>query len=82
MRVIGFIISAGLALAALRLALTVLMVAYLRLLIIAMLTKPTETVAMLGFFLLCFLLTEHTAAMLGTACVVILACAIAKRRER
>ena len=81
MRVISFIFTLGLAWAALRLALTVLIVVYLMLLVIAMLTKPGEAFAILGFFLLCFLLTEHTVATLGTGCVVILACAIARRHE-
>ncbi len=81
MRVLGFILAACVGLAALRVAFAVALVLYLALLIVAMLTKPAETLCWLGFWLVCFLLTEHTIATLAAFCVLMLACAIAKRRE-
>lgn len=78
-RIVGFVLAASLALAAFKAAIAVLMASYLVLLIVAFIVRPTEVFGLFGFFLVCFLLSEHTAATIGTICVIILACAIAKR---
>lgn len=73
MRILGFILAASIALAALRIALVGLYLLALLSLIMAAIFKPRETLAMLTFFVIVGLLQVHPLAVMGT---VVALCAI------
>lgn len=82
MRILGFILAASIALAALRIALVGLYLLALLSLILAAIFKPGETLAMLAFFVIVALLQVHPLAVMGTVVALCAIAAIAKRFDR
>ncbi|HKX77712.1 MAG TPA: hypothetical protein VJM34_04250 [Novosphingobium sp.] len=81
MRIIGWIIAASIALAALRVALAVALALYLGLLVAALITRPQETIGILGLWLLFGLFERQPLLMLVVAAGVIAWCLWRWRRN-
>jgi hypothetical protein len=82
MRLIGFILSACIALAVLRVALAAILVVVLLTIVVSFVVKPAETIGLFGFFLLAFLLQHHAIATLAAFVALCAIGAIAKRFDR
>ena len=82
MKVLGFIIAACLALALLKVAVTLLVAIYVVLLIVAMITKPAETFGFLAFFFGCYLLEQHTIPTMLAFVALCFVGVLAKRRSK
>ena len=81
MKLIGWIIALSLALAALKVAIVALVVGCVVLLLVGIVTKPRETLALLAYLLLCGAINRLGLALLVPALAVIILGAWLKARE-
>ena len=81
MKLIGWIIALSLALAALKVAIVALVVGCVVLLLVGLVTKPRETLALLAYLLLCGAINRLGRALLVPLLVVIILGAWLKARE-